>query len=173
MASATKAAAARPAARRRRSNPGTRGVNPAVADDVVDGSFAFGAVIAGALADSAATVTMPQWRVLVLTASGPQNVSAVAEDLQVHRSNATRIVERLVRAGLLDRRPDERDRRHVVLTLTPEGQRLVARVLKHRRRRFEEILAAMDAESRSALAGSMRALVQAAESVGYRRPSRP
>ena len=140
-------------------------------EDVVAGSFAFGAVIAGALADASATVTMPQWRVLVLAASGPQNVAAVADDLGVHRSNATRIVERLVRAGLLDRRTDPRDRRHVSLRLTPQGRRFVNRVMTLRRRRFDEILAEMDAGARASLAASVREFVRAAEAAGHRLPA--
>lgn len=141
-----------------------------VLDEVVQGSFAFGAVIARALADATETVTMPQWRVLVLTASGPTNVSAVAEDLQVHPSNATRIVDRLVRAELIERGRDLRDRRNVTLTLTGKGLELVAQVIEHRRRRFEEILNAMDAPTRQAFGASMRAFAEAADRVGVKRP---
>jgi DNA-binding MarR family transcriptional regulator len=45
-------------------------------------------------------VTLPQLRVLVMVSSrGPLNLGAVAAGLGVHLSNATRAVDRMVRAG--------------------------------------------------------------------------
>ena len=78
-------------------------------EQVVRGTRAFGGMIAGSLASVDPPITMPQWRVLVLAEGEPQNVKGVAEDLGVHPSNATRLCDRLVRAGLLDRRPLEHD----------------------------------------------------------------
>ena len=134
---------------------------------VVRGTRAFGAMIAGSLASVDPPVTMPQWRVLVLAASEPQNVKSVAEDLGVHPSNATRLCDRLVRAGLLDRRQPEHDRRQVVLTLTPRGRKIVDRVFAHRRRAVEQILAAMPGEQRAAVAEAIDAFVTAAEHAGH------
>jgi DNA-binding MarR family transcriptional regulator len=134
---------------------------------VVRGTRAFGGMIAGSLASVDPPLTMPQWRVLVLAESEPQNVKGVAQDLGVHPSNATRLCDRLVRAGLLDRRPLEHDRRQVVLTLTTRGRRIVARVFAHRRRAVEEILAAMSEEQRAAVAEAIDAFVTAAEHVGH------
>lgn len=71
-------------------------------------------------------VTPPQRRVLVMIASrGPLNLGAVARGLGVHPSNVTRACDRLVSAGLLDRRDDPADRRNLQLQLTDEGRRLV------------------------------------------------
>ena len=133
---------------------------------VVRGTRAFGAIIAGSLASVDPPITMPQWRVLVLAEMEPQNIKSVAADLGIHPSNATRLCDRLVRAGLLDRRPLEHDRRQVVLTLTSRGRKDVDRVFTHRRRTVERILAAMPDEQRAAVAEAIDAFVDAAEHVG-------
>lgn len=134
---------------------------------VVRGTRAFGAMIASSLTSVDPPITMPQWRALVLADSEPQSVKTVAEDLGVHPSNATRLCDRLVRAGLLDRRQLEHDRRQVVLTLTGGGRRVVARVFAHRRRAVEQILAAVPDEQREAIASAIDAFVTAAERVGH------
>lgn len=124
-------------------------------ETVLRASQAFGHVIAESLASVGDTVTMPQLRVLILASRCPVNVTAVAQDLDVHPSNATRTCDRLVRAGLLDRRPDERDRRQVVLSLTPEGEELVDKVMDHRRRIIAEVMGQMSGEHRRSLVKSM------------------
>ncbi|QNN55087.1 MarR family transcriptional regulator [Nocardioides mesophilus] len=125
------------------------------------GTRAMGVLIAESLAKVETVVTMPQLRVLILASVAPLNVSAVAEDLGVHPSNATRTCDRLVRAGLLDRNPDPADRRHVMLTATEEGRRLVQTVMDHRRSRVEQILQRLDEEQRAALAVSLAAFTAA------------
>jgi DNA-binding MarR family transcriptional regulator len=142
-------------------------LDSAQVEQVVQGTRAFGAMIAGSLASVDPPITMPQWRVLVLAESEPQNVKSVAEDLGVHPSNATRLCDRLVRAGLLDRRQLEHDRRQVVLTLTPRGRKIVDRVFAHRRQTVQQILAAIPEGQRAAVAKSVGALATAAEQVGH------
>jgi sugar diacid utilization regulator len=69
------------------------------------GSRALGALIAESLASVETVVTMPQLRVLILASAAPLNVSAVAEDLGVHRNtvrNRLGQVERLVGISLDD-----------------------------------------------------------------------
>jgi DNA-binding MarR family transcriptional regulator len=130
-------------------------------DTVVEGTRAVGAIIAESLASVEDVVTMPQLRVLILASSSPQNVTSVAEDLGVHPSNATRVVERLVRAGLLDRRTARHDRRRVVLTPTTEGAQLVEQVMVHRRDNVERILGRMGETQREALAEAFRVFASA------------
>ncbi|AUG80244.1 MarR family transcriptional regulator [Kitasatospora sp. MMS16-BH015] len=56
-------------------------------------------------------------------------------------TNPSRLVERVVAAGLVERRTDAEDRRYLQLRLTPEGRRLAAAVAE-----IEEALySAMDA----------------------------
>lgn len=107
-------------------------------------------------------VTLPQLRVLVIVASrGPLHLGAVAQGLDVHLSNATRACDRLVAAGLLDRRDDPADRRHLLLELTAAGRELVERVMGHRRAAIAEVLARMPAHEREVLAPVLRSFAAA------------
>ncbi len=124
------------------------------------------AVSARSVAGVEDVVTLPQLRVLVMVASnGPLNLGAVARGLDVHPSNATRACDRLVTAGLLDRRDDPADRRNLQLDLTADGRELVARVQRHRATAVEEILARMPPLQRVALVPVLRAFAEAAGEV--------
>jgi DNA-binding MarR family transcriptional regulator len=130
------------------------------------GSRALGALIAESLTSVETIVTMPQLRVLILVDREPMSMSAIAADLGVHASNATRTCERLVQAGLLDRRTAEKDRRRVVLSLTRKGKLLLDRVMDHRRERIVEILEQMGAGDRAALAASLQVFAEVAGTEG-------
>ena len=82
---------------------------------------------------------------------GALNLGAVARGLGVHPSNATRACDRLVSAGLLDRRDDPVDRRNLQLQLTERGDALVHEVMDRRRHAIAEVLARMPALQRTAL----------------------
>jgi len=130
---------------------------------VLAGTQVIGSLIAESISQVETEVTMPQLRVLMLAATqAPLNLLTVAADLGVHPSNATRACDRLVRAGLLDRRTSTHDRRHLAMTLTPAGRRLVDRVLRFRRQRVVRLLERMSPEDRTALVRSLAALAEAA-----------
>src|SRR4051812_27995933 len=133
---------------------------PASSEEDVDALMAaarlFVHVAASALAQAGDAVSPQQLRVLVLAASRPGlNISAVAADLDVHPSNATRVVDRLVEAGLLTRTASAADRRHVRLELAPPGRRLVSRVMRHRRTALRRLLARVPEPDRPALTRSL------------------
>lgn len=108
-------------------------------------------------------VTTPQLRVLMLiAASGPQNLGAVAVELGVHPSNATRTCERLVQAGLIVRSDDPDDRRYARLALTEAGEALVDHVLDQRRAAMAQVFAAMDADERALVASAFERFAEAA-----------
>lgn len=110
------------------------------------------AVSAQSVAAVGEVVTLPQLRVLVMVASrGPLNLGAVADGLGIHPSNATRACDRLVGAGLLDRRDDPADRRNLVLELTGAGRRLVGEMMDHRRTAIARVLGRMPDGERRAL----------------------
>jgi DNA-binding MarR family transcriptional regulator len=120
------------------------------------------AVSARSIAAVEDEVTLPQLRVLVMVASaGPLNLGAVAAGLGVHPSNGTRVVERLVRAGFLDRRDDPADRRNLLLELTEAGRNLVGRVMDDRRAAIAAILEGMPASRRRSLVPTLRAFAAA------------
>lgn len=77
----------------------------------------------------APAVTQQQFRALtVLHEHGPQNAAALADALGIARSTLTRLANRLVRDGLIDRVADPADRRAVVLSVSRRGSRTAERV---------------------------------------------
>ncbi|KAB1909396.1 MarR family transcriptional regulator [Micromonospora tulbaghiae] len=71
-------------------------------------------------------------------------------------SSASRLCDRLVAAGMLEREPGRYDRREISLHLTPAAIRLLAELRADRRHRLERILAGMSPEGRAALVRGMR-----------------
>lgn len=108
-------------------------------------------------------VTVPQLRVMMMIATrGAMNLARVAAGLQVSASNASRICDRLLKIGLVDRRDDPADRRNIALTLTSDGQALIDRVIHHRRIAIRRILQQMAPEQRDALAMALDAFATVA-----------
>jgi DNA-binding MarR family transcriptional regulator len=137
-------------------------------DDVVDAvltaSRVLVAIAARSLADVAEEVTLTQYRSLVVLASrGPQSVAALAEELAVTPSTASRLCDRLVRKGLVRRREDRQDRRAVRLALTPAGRGLVDAVTERRRTELASLLDGIPATTQRSMA---RALARLAEAAG-------
>lgn len=130
-------------------------------DAVVEGTRVIGALIARTLVQLEPPVTMPQWRVLVLAADDGCPVSAIADDLAIHPSNATRIVERLTSAGLVAKRRGTVDRRQVMVTLTAEGRGLYGRAMQLRRERVREAMRVMSADECDQLVAALGAFVEA------------
>ncbi|MCZ2401968.1 MarR family transcriptional regulator [Paenarthrobacter sp. Z7-10] len=133
----------------------------------MDAASALLAVVAQSVAEVEDVVTSPQLRVLVLIAArGPQNLGAVAADLGVHPSNATRLCDRLVAGGLIERREDPQDRRFLKLLLSEQGRRLVDQVMSHRREAIAAVIERLPAATRSSLASAMGAFARAANEPG-------
>ena len=106
-------------------------------------------VAASSLHEADDVVTLTQFRTLVvIDGHFGLNQVGLAADLGVDASTAQRMVEKLVRAGLVVRAPHPENRREVVLGLTDEGQDLVDRVVAGRRRALSSIARRMPAELR-------------------------
>lgn len=121
------------------------------------------AVTARSVAEVEDVVTLPQLRVLVMiSAQGPLNLNSVAQGLGVHASNVTRACDRLVSAGLLDRRESLADRRHVSLDLTEYGRVLVQSLVTRRRAAIADVLERMPEARRRALVPALKSFAAAA-----------
>jgi DNA-binding MarR family transcriptional regulator len=139
-------------------------------EDVVDGvlraSRALVAVAARSIAQVDDTVTLPQFRALVaLAARGPQNMGALAEELGVHSSTATRMCDRLVGKGLIGREASAESRREVTVRLMPAGRRLLQKVTTARRRAIGQIVAKVPEGLRAAMVDALQAFSEAAGEV--------
>jgi MarR family transcriptional regulator for hemolysin len=74
-------------------------------------------------------VTRAQWRVLArLSRQDDMRQVELAEALDIEPITLCRMIDRLAEAGLVERRPDERDRRAWRLHLTPAAGPIVERL---------------------------------------------
>ncbi len=99
-----------------------------------------------------------------LALSGPITVGEAAQHFARAQSVVSEMVDRLVDHGLCERMRDERDRRRVLVWLTPTGLALLERdrqVLSPER--TEAAMKKMAPAARRALLDGMRALVAAAD----------
>ncbi|WP_293781319.1 MarR family winged helix-turn-helix transcriptional regulator [uncultured Aeromicrobium sp.] len=64
-------------------------------------------------------------RLLSFSRSGSLPLSRIGERLMVHPTSVTNAIDRLVAQGLVSREIDEADRRRVLASLTPEGEKVL------------------------------------------------
>ncbi len=134
----------------------------AVADAVLTASRLLIAVSASSIAAVDETITIPQFRLLVvLRTRGAMKQAVLAEHLGVNPSTINRMVERLIAAGLVDRQPNPDSRREVVLDLTDIGRRIVTRVTQQRRREIARIVARMPVQRRTQLIEALESFTEA------------
>jgi DNA-binding MarR family transcriptional regulator len=99
---------------------------------------------------------------LHLSQSGPLTIGEAARHLRRAQSVVSELVDRLVQKGLLERVPDARDRRRVLVWLTEEGvQHLETERDVLGRPLVERAMARMSADDRAALLRGVRALLVA------------
>jgi DNA-binding MarR family transcriptional regulator len=121
-------------------------------------------VAAQSLAATEDRITLVQYRALVaLSVSGPQNVSALAEALGIHGSTATRLCDRLIANGFIDRAASKRSRREVILALSEKGRALVRAETARRRRAIRGMVGRLDGATQRQLVEVFDALTAAAE----------
>jgi DNA-binding MarR family transcriptional regulator len=73
----------------------------------------------------------------VIGQAGPLSLTELGELLIAEAGHPSRLVDRLVEAGLVERRAGVEDRRQVELSLTPKGRELESRVEEARASLFE------------------------------------
>ena len=116
----------------------------AVTDAVLTASRLLMTVSATSIAEVDESITIPQFRVLVVLHSrGPMKISAMADMLGVDPSTTTRMVDRMVSAGLVERQLNPSSRREVLIHLTDTGSATVVDVTRRRRRRIARIVSKM------------------------------
>ncbi len=147
--------------------PGSRSVEAeldAVTDAVLLSSRALVAVASRSIAAVDESVTLPQFRALVVLdrAEAGLNVGELARELRIQPSTATRLCDRLVRRRLARRRVNPANRREVTMLLTAAGRDVVAKVTRQRRREIASIMAKVPASQRVAIIDALTAFREAA-----------
>ncbi|CAM3515806.1 MarR family transcriptional regulator [Mycobacterium frederiksbergense] len=134
----------------------------AITDALLTASRLLVAISARSIADVDETLTIPQFRTLViLTNHGPVKLATLAGLLDVQPSTTGRMVERLVAAGLLDRRQNPDSRRELVVDLTARGREVVTAVTAVRRTALADVVAQMPSADRQGLVRALSAFTRA------------
>jgi DNA-binding MarR family transcriptional regulator len=134
----------------------------AVTNALLTASRLLMAISARAIAGVDENITIPQFRTLVILASdGPVNLATLAGLLGVQPSTTGRMVDRLVTAGLIERKPHPTSRREMIAGLTVRGREVVQQVIARRRNEISRIADTMPAAERRDLARALTAFAKA------------
>lgn len=108
-------------------------------------------------------VSLPQFRVLAVLADlGPTRSGRVARALGLDASTVTRLADRLVASGHVERNGEPGHRGVVTLALTPPGRSLVTQVARWRRDELSRIVSRLPPEDQAAATRVFRHFVDAA-----------
>lgn len=119
------------------------------ADATLTASRALLGVVARSVAAALEVVTLPQFRILVvLVASGPMRIGALAERMHAVPSTFSRTIDRMVSGGWVQRSASPDSRREVMIDVSLHGRQLVNHVTDLRRGEIRAVLAGMGAEDR-------------------------
>jgi DNA-binding MarR family transcriptional regulator len=91
-----------------------------------------------------ADLTLPQIIILGMLQQDPQTVSRLSEMIKLTPGAVSRLVDRMVRKGLVSRKEGDGDRRQKMLSLTPAGRRLRGRVERASTGSFAAALSELD-----------------------------
>jgi DNA-binding MarR family transcriptional regulator len=130
----------------------------AITDALLTSSRLLVAISARSIADVDESITIPQFRTLViLSLRGSMNLATLAGQLGVQPSTVGRMVDRLVTAGLIDRQQHPSSRRELVVDLTSRGEKLVRKVIARRREEIARVVDNMPARERHGLVRALTA----------------
>jgi DNA-binding MarR family transcriptional regulator len=133
-----------------------------ITDALLTASRLLVAISARSIAHVDETITIPQFRTLVILSNyGPMNLATLAGQLGVQPSATGRMVDRLVGVGLIDRQTNPTSRRELLAALTKRGRDVVRRVTAHRRDEIARIVEAMPPADRRGLVRALAAFTAA------------
>ncbi|GAA2715106.1 MULTISPECIES: MarR family winged helix-turn-helix transcriptional regulator [Actinoplanes] len=105
-------------------------------------------------------VAPSQFRALnVLLSHGEMRLSTLAEHLRIAPRSATEVVDDLQERGLVERRPDQGDRRATLVALTDAGRATGDGIRAARAAASERLFAALNDTDRAELGRILRSLV--------------
>ncbi|MBN9101870.1 MULTISPECIES: MarR family transcriptional regulator [unclassified Pseudonocardia] len=94
----------------------------------------------------------------VLARSGPMRLTDLADAAAVTQPSMTGLIGRLVAQGLVERTPDDQDRRSVKIAVTEAGRDLLAQRRARRAETLAGLIDTLDADDRAALAAAVPAI---------------
>jgi len=131
------------------------------------------AVLAEAVSRSMAAVyhhrfdlSRDEWRLLAALGEGaPLQAAQAAQVTTLDKMQASRALRSLEARGLVERHPDDNDRRHVMVQLLPAGRALLRQVQPMVMAREAYLLEALDEDERAVLDRALGKLLQRARAL--------
>lgn len=120
-----------------------------------------------------ADLTLRQVQVLGLVRATPDTTGqALAQALGVSTPTISGLVDRVVAKGWVERRPDEQDRRRVLLRLTPDGEAVLIGLEAPGLRMRTALMGRLDEPELEGLAHLLRRLEQVAGELAHEHTDR-
>jgi DNA-binding MarR family transcriptional regulator len=120
------------------------------------------AITAQSFAQVDETITIQRFRTLmILSKRGSANLTTLAAQTGLQPPHASRLLDRLVSAGLIDRQPHPTSRRELLASLTARGHEVVRQITERRRAEVAGILAKMPPPERQELVRVLAAFTTA------------
>src|SRR4051794_13719020 len=105
-------------------------------------------------------VGVAEWRVLAsLVGSSGETVTGLAETCLLQQPTMTKLLDRMVRDGLVRRSQDTRDRRVVWMALTARGEMIASELVQAAKQHEAEVLARHPEAEAMAIKSLLRAIV--------------
>ncbi len=112
-------------------------------------------------------ITPSQWSTLLaFDDKNALKMNELSKRLALATSTMTRMIDNLVKEGLVERKPDFADRRLVMVHLTKDGKRLAQRLHKLQSEYFNTLLDHIDADMRGQVVASLNNLLLAFRKFG-------
>jgi DNA-binding MarR family transcriptional regulator len=99
-------------------------------------------------------------QIMIALTRGPHSVGQLAEVLGVSPPAATRLVDRLVEHGVVERRHDPADRRVVLVDYVPAMRDVARRLMEVRRRRLTDAMERLSDEEARMFVRGLRSLAE-------------
>jgi DNA-binding MarR family transcriptional regulator len=120
----------------------------------------------GRVVREASELSLSQHDVLLALADrGELRVGEVADAAGIAAPTATRMLDGLERAGIVERTASAEDRRAVTVKLTGEGRKLLERKRKHVAKRLSSVYEALEPSQREQAPELFRSLAEAIEAL--------
>ena len=145
-------------------HPGLDGPDPMRAAAVDDAAQALLSVWNAAREEATPRLSWPQLSaLLVVERAAGINLRGLAGELKMLLSSASRLCDRLVASGMVERVPGRADRREIALYLTPSSRQLLDDLRLTRRAMLASVLERMSPAARAALLRGLTDFAAAAD----------
>ncbi|MCC6446151.1 MAG: MarR family transcriptional regulator [Armatimonadetes bacterium] len=112
---------------------------------------------------AASELSLAQLRLCGILQSGPRTISHLGEELNLSPSAITQMADRLEKSGMVERVPEQEDRRVKHLRLTPCGTEMMRSRKEKRIRRAALALERLPSDMRGPVMDALQALLEASQ----------